>query len=75
MATLRTLTNTAERLERQTDELISKMKDKFESRSERWQRSRKGKEFNLDIHLLRNLRQALEDFNGQIYGEIQREEE
>lgn len=75
MATLRTVTNTAERLERQVNELRSAMKDKYESRSERWQRSKKGKEFKLDIFLLKNLSEALENFNGSIYGEIQSEEE
>lgn len=66
MAKLSTIKNTAARLERQVLENIQERCDKFDGMSHRWQRSRRGKEFNLDTYLLKKLAAELQDFNGAI---------
>ena len=66
MARLSTVKNTADRLERQVLNLIFERCEKYDSRTERWQRSRRGKEFKLDTYLLKKLAAELQDFNGAI---------
>lgn len=63
---LQRVIHNATRLERQVLEQIQIRSDKYDERSQRWQRSRRGKEFKLDTYLLKKLAGALEEFTGAI---------
>lgn len=56
----------AARLERQILENIQERCDKYDTRTQRWQRSKRGKEFKLDTYLLKKLAAELQDFNAAI---------
>lgn len=63
---LQRVIHNADRLERQILEQIQIRSEKYDERTPRWQRSRRGREFKLDTHLLKKLAGALEEFSGAI---------
>lgn len=75
MATLRRVKKTAQKLEEQLAELLPVMKEKYDTRTERWQKSQKGKDYRLDIHIVKELYDQTVQFNDKIEHEPNSEEE
>jgi len=74
MATLRTLKNAAQRLEKIALEVYDNREYKAAQRSHRWQRSRAAKVFKLDQDLIDRLYKAAQKFNENIEQPLEEEE-